>query len=96
MSTRRLWILLKNLPGDSAFKTAHPEGNWTLEAEVTTGAWNEIKAMRGDLWAFLRNEALPFHPVLSPSARRQQEAKRQQMRAMHDEIVAQAGGPVRG
>lgn len=85
-------ILLQHLPEDSAFKVAHSDGDWPLQAQLATGAWNEIKAMRGDLWAFLGHEKLAFKPILTPSAERDQKARRAQMRAMHDEMIAQMRG----
>lgn len=91
MSSRRLLVILKHLPDTSPFKVAYSE-DWPLEHHLTTGVWNEIKAMRGDLWAFLGHERLAFKPVLPPSAARDVEAKRQQMRAGHDDVIAQIRG----
>jgi hypothetical protein len=92
ISSRRLLVLIQHLPESSAFKTAYRDGDWSLQSTLTTGMWNEIKAMRGDLWAFLGHEHLSFHPVLPPSALQQQEEKRAQVRAAHDGIMAQLRG----
>jgi hypothetical protein len=100
MSSRRLLLLIKRLPEDGAFKTAWNERlpedgaawNWPLLAQLTAGAWNEIKAMRGDLWAFLGQETLTYKPVLQPSAVLEQEAETKAMRDMHDETMAQLRG----
>ena len=92
MSDRRLLVLIKHLPEDSAFKLAFRGYDWPLEAKLATGAWNEIKAMRGDLWALIGNERLPFQPILSPSDQKAQEDKLAQTRAAHDDIMAQLRG----
>jgi hypothetical protein len=99
LSSRRLLVLLRYLPDDSPFKVAYfrdwpDEYDWPREDHLTTGVWNEIKAMRGDLWAFLGKERLAFRPVLTPSAQREQDKKRQLQRAGHDSIIAQIGGEV--
>lgn len=91
MSSRRLLILLEHLPDDSAFKMALNQ-DWPRTDQLATGMWNEIKAMRGDLWAFLGHEHLPFRPVLSPAAQRDQDTKQARYRAAHDEVIAQLRG----
>jgi hypothetical protein len=85
-------VLIRHLPRDSAFKLAASDYDWPLEAHLATGAWNEIKAMRGDLWALIGGDRLPFKPVLAPSTERKQQAKREVVRAMHDETMAQLRG----
>ena len=97
LSSRRLLILLRYLKNDSPFKEAYlrdfPEQyDWPLEDLLTTGMWNEIKAMRSDLWAFLGQEHLPFKPVLPPSAARQKTEQESAARAAHDDLIAQLGG----
>jgi hypothetical protein len=97
MSSRRLLILLRFLDDESPFKQAYfadfPEQyDWPRDHQLSTLTLNEIKAMRGDLWAYLGNERLTYKPVLSPSAQREVDEKRQAMRAGHDSIIAQLGG----
>jgi hypothetical protein len=91
MSSRRLLILIRHLPDDSAFKLAFFD-DWPRKDYLTTGVWNEIKAMRGDLYAILDKSHMSFRPVLPPSAQREQDEKRNLMRAGHDSIIAQIGG----
>lgn len=91
MSSRRLLLVLKHLPDDSPFKIAYLD-DWPLEHHLTTGVWNEIKAMRADLWAFLGREHLSYKPVLPPSAERAKAEKRAVMRAVHDDVMAQLRG----
>lgn len=86
MSSRRLLVLIEHLPEDSAFKTAASGGDWPIGAQLTTGVWNEVKALRCDL------ANVPFKPVLSPGAQREREAKRDVTRAAHDEVMAQLRG----
>ena len=81
--------LIKHLPADGAFKTAR---DWPLSAHLATGMWNEIKALRSDIWAFIGHESLSYKPVLPPSAEHAQEEKRAQARAAHDELLAQLRG----
>ena len=85
-------MLIKNLPRDSAFQIAASGFDWPLEAHLAAGAWNEIQAMRGDLWALIGHERMSFKPVLPPSAERAQTEKRSQIRAAHDEVMAQLHG----
>lgn len=85
-------VLIRYLPESSALKTAMREGDWPLQAHLTVGALNEIKAMRGDLWALIGHEHLPFTPVLSPSATRVRDRKRSISRAVHDDISARLHG----
>jgi hypothetical protein len=92
MSSRRLLLLIQRLPEDGAFKSACRDYDWRIDAHLTTGVWNEIKALRGDLWAFLGQESFTYKPVLPPSAVAEQEAKAQLMRDMHDDVVAQLRG----
>jgi hypothetical protein len=84
-------VILKHLPDKSPFKVAYSE-DWPLEHQLTTGVWNEIKAMRGDLWAYLGHERLPFKPVLTPSAAREKEQRLSVSRAAHDDVIAQLRG----
>ncbi len=84
--------LIRHLPPDSAFKTACSDYDWPLQAHLATGTWNEIKAMRGDLWALIGQSRMTFKPILPPSAERAQEAKRAQIRAAHDDVIAQLRG----
>jgi len=90
MSSRRLLVLLKHLPDDSAFKRA--AADWPLNAQLSAGMWNEIKAMRGDLWAFLGHERMPYKPVLSPAALEQKRREVKKSRELHDSIVARLKG----
>lgn len=92
MSSRRLLLLLRYLPDDSPFKIAYRDGDWPLQDHLTTGVWNEIKAMRGDLWAFLGKERLPFRPILPPSTERAEAEKLKASRAAHDNLIAQLRG----
>lgn len=85
-------MLLEHLPERSAFKTACRDGDWPLLEQLVTGVMNETKAERGDLWAFLGHETLPFKPVLSPSAQQAKAEKQAQMRAAHDHIIGQLRG----
>lgn len=57
---------------------------------------NEIKAMRGDLWALIGHEQMAYKPILPPSSQRLEEAKRAETRAVHDQIVAQMRGTGKG
>lgn len=84
--------LIKHLPADGAFKTACNDHDWPLLAHLVTGAWNEVKGLRGDVWAFIGHEQFSYKPVLPPSAERAQEEKRAQARAAHDELLAQLRG----
>lgn len=109
VSDRRMLVLLKKLPEDSAFKTAFRKGwplpqttrmtaeawdefvafldwDWPLRDELIGGLWNEVKALR--TLAFHD----PYKPILSPSAQRERDAKRQTMRAAHDDVMAQLRG----
>ncbi|MEZ0366812.1 hypothetical protein ACAG26_24365 [Mycobacterium sp. pUA109] len=95
MSDRRLLALINALPEDSAYKTARRE-DWGLAEQISTGVLNELKAMRGDLWALIGHERLPFKPVLTPGAQRQQRAKRDAIRAVHDDISDRLHGRKRG
>lgn len=92
ISDRRLLVLLRYLPEDSAFKSVMREHDWPLQEHLQTGTLNEIKAMRGDLWALLGHELLPFNPVLPPSSKRARDAKRAMVRAVHDDVIAQLRG----
>jgi hypothetical protein len=97
MSSRRLLVLLKYLDDESPFKKAYfndwpDQYDWPLEHHLTTGVWNEIKAMRGDLWAFLGNERLSFKPALPPSAARKKADEEALARAAHDDVIAQLRG----
>jgi hypothetical protein len=94
MSSRRLLILIKHLPEDSAFKVAYRD-DWPLRDHLTTGVWNEIKAMRGDLWAFLGQERLTFKPVLPPSSERERAQNQAESRKAHDDVIAQLKGEKR-
>lgn len=91
MSSRRLLALIKRLPHDGAFKTALSD-DWPLQAQLTTGVWNEIKAMRSDLYALIAQEKMTYKPVLPPSAQREQAEKRSKIRSAHDETLAQLRG----
>jgi len=90
MSSRRLLVLLKHLPDDSAFKRAISD--WPLQAQLSVGTWNEIKAMRGDLWAFLGHERMPFKPILSPAAIKQRREEVKRSRDLHDSIISRLKG----
>lgn len=97
MSSRRLLVVLENLSDKSPFKKAFfrdfpDQFDWPREDHLRTGLWNEIKAMRGDLWAFLGNEQMPFKPVLPPSGRREADKQIQDARKHHDRLIAQLGG----
>ncbi|TDH48488.1 hypothetical protein E2F47_23515 [Mycobacterium eburneum] len=92
MSSRRLLVLIRYLPESSAFKTALRDGDWSLQEQLVTGALNELKAMRGDLWALIGHERLSFSPVQSPSMARAAQAKRDVLRAIHDDISDQLHG----
>lgn len=85
-------MLLRGLPENSSFKTAMRGGDWTLQELLETGTLNEIKAMRGDLWALIGHERLAFNPILPPSAARARDEKRALVRAVHDELIAQLRG----
>lgn len=91
MSSRRLLVILRHLPDDSPFKMAYND-DWPLSTRVAVGQWNETQAMRGDLWALIGQEAFSYRPILWPSAAREQEENRQQVRAAHDEILGQLRG----
>lgn len=85
-------ILIEKLPEDSPFKLAWNSRDWPQTVEASVGVWNEIKAMRGDLWALIGNEQLPFSPVLRPSEQQVEGQKLDGMRAGHDTITAQIRG----
>lgn len=89
MSSRRLLALLKHLP-EKSFQL--PDSDWPLSQHLAAGQWNETKAMRADLWAFLGNERLSYQPVLPPSAQRARDEEYAAARAGHDFIIAQLGG----
>lgn len=84
--------LIRHLPAAGAFKTAYNDYDWPLDAHIATGTWNEIKALRSDIWAFIGQETLAFNPVLPPSAEREQARKRADARAAHDDLIAQLRG----
>lgn len=86
MSSRRLLVLVKNLPEESAFKTSFNGGDWPIVAQLVTGLWNEVKAARSEAFH------VPFRPVLSPSAQREKAAKVAVIRAAHDDVMAQLRG----
>jgi hypothetical protein len=92
MSSRRLLALIKRLPEDGAFKTAFNDYDWPLQAHLASGAWNEIKALRSDIWAFIGREHLSYKPILPPSAEQAQAQKRAEARAAHDDLMAQLRG----
>lgn len=60
--------------------------DWPLQAQLTGGLWNEVKALRS--LAFHD----PYKPVLSPSAQRQRDAKQTAIRAAHDDVMSQLRG----
>ena len=92
MSSRRLLILLEHLPEDSAFKTAYRDGDWPLQSQLATGALNELKAMRSDLYALIGKDHFPFKPILSPGAQQAMAAKTAEIRRSHDDVMAQLRG----
>lgn len=81
-------LLIEKLPEDSPFKLAWNERDWPQPVEASVGVWNEIKAMRGDLWALLKDEYLPFVPVLKPSEQRVEDDQLDVMREGHDSITS--------
>lgn len=96
MSSRRLLVLVTKLPETSAFKTAAREHDWPLQAQLQTATVNEIKALRGDMWALIGHESMAFKPILSPAAEHAKAAERAHTRAVHDDINAQLRGTRRG
>lgn len=92
MSSRRLLALIRNLPADSAFKTAAVDYDWPLQAQLTTAVVNEVKALRGDMWAMIGHESLAFKPILPPSAERAKAEERALIRSVHDQTIAQMRG----
>jgi hypothetical protein len=84
-------LLIRNLPSDSAFQAAYRD-DWALQEQLSTGILNEIKAMRGDLWALIGHQHLPFKPVLPPGSERAQAARTRIVRTAHDELVKMMRG----
>lgn len=80
---------IEQLSEHSSFRLAQ---DWPLECHLLTAIVNELKAMRGDLWALLGKERLPFKPLLPPSSQRMEEARRSEVRAVHDQMMAQMRG----
>ena len=70
--------------------------DWPLSDHLLAAIVNELKAMRGDLWALLGKEKMAYKPILPPSSVRLEDAKRAETRAMHDQIVAQMRGQTEG
>ena len=86
ISSRRMLVLIRKLPVDSAFKTALRD-DWNIDQHLSAAAVNELRAMRADLWMIHRQATLPFRPVESPQARQKREQKRAGMRALHDHLI---------
>lgn len=92
VSSRRVLACVRGLAPTSAFRTAASDYDWPLDAQLMTGMWNEVKAMRSDLYALIDKQTMPFRPVLSPSAERAERADRAEMRALHDDLIRQLRG----
>lgn len=84
---------IAGLPDTSAFRMAQ---DWPLLGHLLAGVVNEIRAMRGDLYAIHRNERMSFQMMLPPSAQRAEQAKRVKSRADHADIIARLRGEKRG
>lgn len=69
--------------------------DWPLWGHLLARVVNELQGMRGDLWALIARESFTFKPLLPPSAERAQQAKRDQVRAAHDDMMAQLRGQKR-
>ena len=89
VSSRTVINRVENLSDTSSFRLAQ---DWRLTDHLLAAIVNEIKAMRGDLWALLGKEQMTYKPILPPSSVRIEEAKRAETRAVHDQIVAQMRG----
>lgn len=82
ISDRRLIILIRHLPDDSATKKAMRDGDWGLTEHLAAGVWNEVKALRADL------THAQYRPVLPPSAAAAEEKRIAASRAGHDALMA--------
>lgn len=91
ISNRRMLLLIRKLPVDSAFKTAL-RGDWNIDQYLSAATVNELRAMRADLWMIHRKAALAYEWVESPRVQQQREKERAKVRAAHDHI----GGMLRG
>jgi hypothetical protein len=60
--------------------------DWPLVAHLMCGVLNELKALRADMFGH------SFAPVLPPSTQHALDQKRAQIRAAHDDVVAQLRG----
>lgn len=76
--------LIKHLPDESAFKTAV---DWPLPGHLSAAMVNSINALRSEMFP-----GTPYKPILPPSAEREQNAKRAQVRAAHDDLMNQMRG----
>jgi hypothetical protein len=93
LSSRTVLSLVSQLSEQSSFRLAH---DWPLQGHLMAALINEIRAMRGDLWALIGKEQMTYKPLLPPSSQRLEDAKRAETRAVHDQIVAQMRGTTEG
>jgi len=93
LSSRRLLIVLRNLPDDSSFKNAMRE-DWSEDKYIQVGILNEARLMRADNAAF---EQVEMEPMLikSPKQQEAEQADAEAKLALRAGIMEQlkAGSP---
>lgn len=91
MSSRRLVLLVKHLPDDSATKRAMAEDPWPLMTHLLVSVVNEQRLARAD-YAAAHGERVKPHLIPRPSDM-SAEAERVQAHNLHDALMSMAAPP---
>lgn len=91
MSSRRLVILVKHLPDDSATKRAMAEDPWPLMTHLLVSVVNEQRLARAD-YAAAHGESVKPHLIPRPTETPAVD-ERAQAHNMHDALMSMAAPP---
>lgn len=91
MSSRRLLVLLENLPEDSAFKRAVRNGDWGFNEYLQAGLLNEIRLLRIDQ-AAINGQKMDADLLESPAQIERREELNRERETQRAGILAQLYG----
>lgn len=89
MTSRELWVLLEQMPEDSATATALRDGEWTTDRHLLVRIANQLALSRADFVNSHGGNLTP-EPILTPTQVRVQEEEKvaaaKAQRSLHDLI----------
>jgi hypothetical protein len=69
--------------------------NWPSTLQFLARLVNEVHGMRADLRVAFQQKPLIFDPILTPTQRVEQAEDRQEVRDLHDDLMARLRGEKR-